>query len=235
MELQRAAEDASALVAHLQGLLGVEPDTYVDLVAFEGVSDREVAWRLGARDAQKVEYFTPYIAEERAGSNDERLHGRRRCNAGRSSLLDLRCIEAALPLSKRCGMKAHKEVAQPAQSKGVATARLVSAVEALTGRLEMLAEKQERIVAEMRSVAVENARLTSVLECAGVHSRGTELHNAGWLNAAQVAAKLGVSRALVYRLARSGELPSSRIGSQLRFKPVALDKWLDKRSRGPRR
>jgi excisionase family DNA binding protein len=41
-----------------------------------------------------------------------------------------------------------------------------------------------------------------------------------------VAERLAVSKVTVYRLARSGNLPSVRIRGQVRFRPEALDDFL---------
>lgn len=50
------------------------------------------------------------------------------------------------------------------------------------------------------------------------------------LKPSEVAAKLAVSRTWVYEAARTGRLPSIRIGGPdgpLRFVPQDLDRWLD--------
>ncbi len=47
------------------------------------------------------------------------------------------------------------------------------------------------------------------------------------INAAAVAALLGVSTWRIYELARAGLLPSVRLGRTLRFDPDALRAWID--------
>jgi len=44
-----------------------------------------------------------------------------------------------------------------------------------------------------------------------------------------VAGLLNVSRKTVYRLTSSGELPASRVGERLRFRPREIDEYLDRR------
>jgi len=45
---------------------------------------------------------------------------------------------------------------------------------------------------------------------------------------AEVAAYLRLSKDTVYRMASSGRLPASKVGSQWRFRRGDVDKWLDK-------
>lgn len=48
------------------------------------------------------------------------------------------------------------------------------------------------------------------------------------LNASQTAAVLYVSKTDVYRLMRTGELPTVRIGSSVRFRPNVLEEFIKK-------
>lgn len=48
------------------------------------------------------------------------------------------------------------------------------------------------------------------------------------LTAAEVAARLGLSRRMVYDLARRGELPSYRFGDALRFAPADVQEYKTK-------
>jgi nitrogen PTS system EIIA component len=48
-------------------------------------------------------------------------------------------------------------------------------------------------------------------------------------SAAEVAARLSVSRATVYRLAEAGLLPGVRVGNQWRFDGAQLEGWLHDR------
>lgn len=52
---------------------------------------------------------------------------------------------------------------------------------------------------------------------------------ASTLTARDVAARLGVSRGLVYSLAKRGELPCYRIGGALRFAEAEIAAWLQGR------
>ncbi len=45
---------------------------------------------------------------------------------------------------------------------------------------------------------------------------------------AEVAAYLRLSKDTVYRMASSGRLPASKVGSQWRFRRGDVDQWLDK-------
>lgn len=54
------------------------------------------------------------------------------------------------------------------------------------------------------------------------------------LTAPQVAARLQLSRALVYALIQRGELPAVHIGRSVRVLPDDLDRWLQaRRDDGP--
>lgn len=46
----------------------------------------------------------------------------------------------------------------------------------------------------------------------------------------QTANALQVSRTLVYRLARRGELPSLKISNRLRFNPADIETWVYERT-----
>lgn len=53
------------------------------------------------------------------------------------------------------------------------------------------------------------------------------------LTATQVAKWLGISRTQVYRLIRSGELPTVPIGKDKRVTRAAINAWLARHSRLP--
>lgn len=44
-----------------------------------------------------------------------------------------------------------------------------------------------------------------------------------------VCSYLKLTKSTVYKLSQRGELPSSRVGRQLRFRKSKVDAWLDKR------
>ena len=62
----------------------------------------------------------------------------------------------------------------------------------------------------------------------GETSRAHALRDASW-----VAAFLGVSTDVVYAWAKSGELPSIRLGRILRFNPEAIRAWVARHTNPP--
>lgn len=48
----------------------------------------------------------------------------------------------------------------------------------------------------------------------------------GWVTVKQVAEHLQLSEAKVYAMARSGEIPAKKIGSQWRFDIAEVDDWV---------
>lgn len=55
---------------------------------------------------------------------------------------------------------------------------------------------------------------------------------ATWLTVKQLAAYLQLSPAKVYDLARKGELPSARVGTQWRFDRDEIDQWMRAQAAG---
>lgn len=56
------------------------------------------------------------------------------------------------------------------------------------------------------------------------------------LTAAEVAERLGVPETWVYRAARSGKLPSVKLGHYVRFRWSDVEAWLERETgRAPRR
>ena len=49
------------------------------------------------------------------------------------------------------------------------------------------------------------------------------------MTASEVSEYLRISRASVYRLVKTKEIPVSKIGRQLRFRKDVIDKWLSKK------
>jgi excisionase family DNA binding protein len=49
---------------------------------------------------------------------------------------------------------------------------------------------------------------------------------AAWLTLDELAAYLKRGRSTLYRMARTGEIPASRIGREWRFEQEAIDEWL---------
>ena len=65
----------------------------------------------------------------------------------------------------------------------------------------------------------------------GGHVRGNGMHDARLLKPADVARRLGVSRTWLYEAARTGRIPSVRLGDEqgpLRFVEDDLDEWLER-------
>lgn len=56
--------------------------------------------------------------------------------------------------------------------------------------------------------------------------------DARMLTAAQVAQRLGTSRALVYRLVERGQLPGHRFGSAVRVRSDDLERYLERTRTG---
>ena len=55
------------------------------------------------------------------------------------------------------------------------------------------------------------------------------------LTVEEAAGRLGIGRSLAWRLVRSGELPSVRLGRLARVPERNLQVWLDRRCRGSER
>jgi excisionase family DNA binding protein len=55
------------------------------------------------------------------------------------------------------------------------------------------------------------------------------------LTVEEAARRLGIGRSLAWRLVRSGELPSVRLGRLVRVPERNLQVWLDRRCRGSER
>jgi excisionase family DNA binding protein len=56
----------------------------------------------------------------------------------------------------------------------------------------------------------------------------------GIMTAQEIADYLQVHPATVYKLARKGELPGFKVGSDWRFRLEQIDRWFRERSEGPR-
>ncbi|MEO5575047.1 MAG: helix-turn-helix domain-containing protein [Gaiellaceae bacterium] len=54
------------------------------------------------------------------------------------------------------------------------------------------------------------------------------------LSVNEAAEMLSVSRPTIYRLVRRRELPASRVGARLRFRPEHVDEYVDSRRVGAR-
>jgi excisionase family DNA binding protein len=52
----------------------------------------------------------------------------------------------------------------------------------------------------------------------------------GIMTIAEVAAYLRISQATVYRLAKEGQIPASRVGRLWRFRRDAIDEWFEQQA-----
>ena len=48
-----------------------------------------------------------------------------------------------------------------------------------------------------------------------------------WMTLQQVAEYLQLSRDMIYRLAQSGRIPASKVGSRWRFRQERIDRWME--------
>lgn len=55
----------------------------------------------------------------------------------------------------------------------------------------------------------------------------------GLMTASEVAAMLGVPTSWVYRETRLGRLPAVRVGRYRRYRPEAIEAWIETLERGP--
>ena len=61
-----------------------------------------------------------------------------------------------------------------------------------------------------------------------------------WMTLQEVAEYLQLSKDMIYRLAQSGRIPASKVGSRWRFRRERIDRWMedmavDTEARGSRR
>jgi excisionase family DNA binding protein len=55
---------------------------------------------------------------------------------------------------------------------------------------------------------------------------GESVSEAPWLDARGAAQRLALSRATIYELARSGQIPHHKVGTRWLFRPEELDLWV---------
>ena len=48
-----------------------------------------------------------------------------------------------------------------------------------------------------------------------------------WMTLEEVADYLQLSKDMIYRLAQSGRIPASKVGSRWRFRRERIDRWMD--------
>lgn len=86
-------------------------------------------------------------------------------------------------------------------------------------RLEKIQTELLGLVQEVRSIEAE---------LKNVASQNSSLEP--FLNAEDVAKLLRVETAFIYAQARARKIPSTRLGKYVRFSPLQIRKWLDRRS-----
>ena len=60
----------------------------------------------------------------------------------------------------------------------------------------------------------------------GYDSVSTTMHNR-WMTLQDVAEYLQLSKDQIYRLAQSGKIPASKVGSRWRFRRERVDQWME--------
>jgi excisionase family DNA binding protein len=68
----------------------------------------------------------------------------------------------------------------------------------------------------------------------GPDRRSITVKQESLLTVKQLAARLGVCTATIYRLCDRGELPYVRVAQALRFVPIEVAEYMARRRRGPR-
>lgn len=53
-----------------------------------------------------------------------------------------------------------------------------------------------------------------------------------WMTLREVAEYLQLSKDMIYRLAQSGRIPASKVGSRWRFRRERIDRWMDEMAVG---
>ena len=89
-------------------------------------------------------------------------------------------------------------------------------------------------VLRLRELLRKALQLLASTESAVAPREVKEVQGAGGLlTAKQTAAALGISNKTIYRLAKEGRIPYSRIHSSLRFRQADIDAWLESKSFQP--
>ena len=63
----------------------------------------------------------------------------------------------------------------------------------------------------------------------------SKARGSGTLTVTELAEYLKISRSMIYRLLKRGELPGFKMGSDWLFNAEEIDRWLEERKIGPRR
>jgi excisionase family DNA binding protein len=189
------------------------PVPYVDLTPYADKSDAEVARILGGHG----EFFVEHVADERSGRNDARVGGALRCEAGRTSRLNLRCLRRPLPQERWC----HDHHAQP-PSRQSAAAKAYSG-RATAAHMDELRAQLDALTTEVRQ---GSAATTSALRGLERLEKRAQGKRGDLLRVPDVAKRLGVSPQHVYRLAHQHDLTFVRLGKGLRFREEDLEQWL---------
>lgn len=82
-------------------------------------------------------------------------------------------------------------------------------------------------------VIMRASEVQSMVKDAVVEALAQSRPEAAWLSTDQLAAEWGVSKGNITKLARSGSLPSRRIGKQYRFRRDEVEAWLEQQAMKP--
>jgi len=93
------------------------------------------------------------------------------------------------------------------------------ALSEIVARLEVVESELLNFLQEVRSIKAELQKKSKV-------SPSIE----SLLDAEKVAEILGVDKAYIYTQARSGKMPSIKLGKYRRFSPSKIKKWLDRKN-----
>ena len=105
-------------------------------------------------------------------------------------------------------------------------ADLAAQLHALADRLDSLAH--EEVIGTLETI---KSRVQCEMVCARLTAVAPSAPGAGAaLDVDEVVKRTGMSKAWLYRTARSGQLPfARRIGRRIRFDELGLARWLEKR------
>lgn len=200
------------------------PAAYVDLTQYEGMKDNDVVRALGGTGA--VSYYVKFVkAERHSRMRDTLPDGRRRCEAGVDSRLNLRCTRAALDGQRWCRQHHPDPPVGPQSVAEVKKDRLArhQLWQRPDGRvlegLYALTDVVEDLVYETREVLQRAAR---------IEAASKEAARDGWLSPDQAAEYTGRSRSKVTDAAAAGRLAGVREThrSTWAFRVADLDKWM---------
>jgi excisionase family DNA binding protein len=101
----------------------------------------------------------------------------------------------------------------------------------------MLPDALDALITERQATATRLAELdAAILRAVLARQTAPDPEPAGLWSASRAARRLGISRVYLYELARTGALPSVKVGTRaVRFRPADLDAYAEKSlTPGPR-